>query len=173
MTAKNNLASNRRAPSPDLRRHSRRCVICHHPHRNQIDFDFVNWRHHFDIVRKYSIRHRSLLYRHARATGLYAARSQNLRGAIDHILDGRARTPLNIDASLRAVHAYTHLSDPGTWVEPTRKLAIAKDNRRDPPLHAVLRDFCFESAGTRREGTAAQEPERQNPAPKHYKICLE
>jgi hypothetical protein len=171
MTAKNKRASNHPAPSPDLRRHSRRCVVCHHPQRNQIDFDFVHWRHPVDIVRKYNIRHRSLLYRHARATGLYAARSCDLRGALDHILDGRAPTPLNLEASVRAVHAYSHLSDPGKWFEPTRKLAIAKDNRRDPPLHVLLRDYA--SAAIRSEAAAIHEPEGQNPAPGENQICLE
>ena len=171
MTAKNNPASNRRAPSPDLRRHSRRCAVCHHPHRNQIDFDFVHWKHPFDIVRKYNIRHRSLLYRHARATGLYAARSRDLRGAVKHILDGRASTPLRFAASLRAVHTSSHLGDPGKWPEPTRKFAIAEDNRRDPPLHLILR--AYESAAIRSEATATREPKSQNPPSGENKICLE
>jgi hypothetical protein len=152
--------------APDLQRHSRRCVICRHRDRIQIDYDFVHWGHPDNIVRDYNIRHRSLLYRHARATGLYAIRSRNLRSALDHIIERIAETPVNSAAEVRAVRIYAHLNDRGAWVEPTRKVVFAREDKQNAPFQLVLSESLASARRERSEAIAAHERERlaaQNP----------
>src|SRR5271170_3552543 len=43
--------------------HARKCTICNHPERDEIEDDFVYWGHPATIVKKYGLTHRSNLFR--------------------------------------------------------------------------------------------------------------
>jgi hypothetical protein len=53
------------APSPE--RHSRKCAICHHPDRANLEEDFLNWRNAELIKNEYELPNYRTIYLHARA----------------------------------------------------------------------------------------------------------
>ena len=126
---------------PDLDLHARKCTICHHPQRDEIEEDFVFWGHPGTIVRRFGLRHRSLLYRHARATRLYEARAHNLRTALDHIIERSSITKTSATDIVHAVRAYAHLDAKGKWEEPVRKFMAVK-----PDVEAKQIQFCVSPA---------------------------
>ena len=120
--------------APDILLHARRCSICHHPRRDEIEEAFIHWDRPAEIVRRFGLSHRSVLYRHARAINLYKARSLYIRSALDHIIERAAEAPVTANAVVNAVRAYTHINEQGKWVEPPRKIIFAKD---EPPTQNV------------------------------------
>jgi hypothetical protein len=110
-----------RSPRADLQRHARKCHICHHPQRAEIEDDFLNWHGPNKIVKDYNLPHWSVIYRHANAFGLRARRNENIRTVLDIFVEQAETAPITANAILRAIRAYSCLRDDGTWVElPTR-----------------------------------------------------
>ncbi len=70
----------------------RKCVVCHHPEREAIEEEFLNWHSPFDSATHHKIPVRSL-YRHAVAAGLTRARRGNMRAVLDRLLDRVERHP--------------------------------------------------------------------------------
>ncbi|MGA8075420.1 MAG: hypothetical protein WB995_18235 [Candidatus Acidiferrales bacterium] len=144
---------------PDLELHSRRCVICHHPRRDEIEEEFVYWGHPGTIVKKFGLRHRSLLYRHARAHRLYEVRAANLRAALDHIVERASVSPVSADAIVRAIKTYAHVNDQGKWEEPIHKVMAVKPGSEfqeiqlvvDPSLYEAYKRRQMESAEALKE----------------------
>ncbi|MGA8073956.1 MAG: hypothetical protein WB995_10795, partial [Candidatus Acidiferrales bacterium] len=145
----------------DLDRHARLCIICRHPDRDHIDFDFVQWGHPETIVREYHLRSRKILYRHARATGLYYLRSRNVRSALDHVIQLISDSAVNTVAAIQAVRIYAHINDSGSWVEPTRRLLIAKEIPVPEQVELILAPSLAASVRKRQESIEALERERQ------------
>jgi hypothetical protein len=116
-----------KALRPDPEIHARQCTICNHPRRDEIDEEFVYWGHPGTIVKKFGLRHRSILYRHARAMRLYEARAWNLRAALDHIIERASITNVTSDSIVRAIQTYAHISAQGKWEEPLRKVMAVKE----------------------------------------------
>jgi hypothetical protein len=106
----------------DLRRHSRKCSICHHPERASIEDDFLRWRQPHDIVHEYKLNHHSTIYRHARAVGLFRHRGDGLRSALDILIEKAEQAPASAASVIRAIRAYSCLTDDGRWVEPVRRI---------------------------------------------------
>jgi hypothetical protein len=59
-----------------LERHSRRCIICHHPEREAIEEEFVHWRAPWKLSQDYKLADYRTIYRHARAAGLLLQRRE-------------------------------------------------------------------------------------------------
>ncbi len=112
-----------------LERHQRKCVICHHPDRDEIEELFLNWHQPHATASLFEVSSRSL-YRHAHATGLYAARQGNLRSVLDRILEDAERAKITGDCIIRAVRAYTCLTDNNKWVEPPTRVIVSSQHRR-------------------------------------------
>jgi hypothetical protein len=123
-----------RPPEPEtpLERHERKCVVCHHPERETIEDMFVHWHQPFRMAHDYDLPLRSL-YRHAHATGLLAARRRNLRCVLDHILERATSIHITSDSIVRAVRAYTCLTDDNKWVEPATHVIVSPGSPA-PPL---------------------------------------
>ena len=85
------------------------------------------WGHPGAIVKKFGLRHRATLYRHARAMKLYLARSWNLRSALEHIIEHASITKVTADSIVRAVQTYAHVNSQGKWEEPLRKVMAVKE----------------------------------------------
>ena len=100
---------------PDSR-HSRKCQICEHPDRSEIEEEFRNWIRPSAIARHYSVPLRAL-YRHLKGTGLAAQRRANLQVVLDRILERGAEAPITGDMIIRAQCC---LTGDNRWVEPTR-----------------------------------------------------
>lgn len=161
MTTNNGTTSDQLDSAPDLDRHARLCVICRHPDRDHIDFDFVQWGRPETIVREYHLRSRKILYRHARATGLYFLRSRNIRSALDHVIERIADPQRDPVPAIQAVRIYAHINDAGSWVEPSRRLVIAKEIPAPEQYDLVLAPSLAASLRARDEAIAADERERQ------------
>lgn len=103
-------------------RHDRKCSICRHRDRADIERDFLHWYSPRKIADEYGLPHHSAIYRHAHATGLFAQRATNLRIALGPIIEQCMNVSVCADNVIRAVVAFAHLNDQGEWVEPPRTL---------------------------------------------------
>lgn len=101
----------------DLGRHRRRCVVCTHPKRDDIERDFLRWRSPEKLARDYDIADHSSIYRHVHATGLYARRQQTIVAALESIME-RSDKDYSSDLDVvRAASAYAHMDESGQWVD--------------------------------------------------------
>ena len=75
------------ASAPTEDRHSRKCTICNHPDREDIDAAFLHWSPTEHIVRDFDLPSLSALYRHAHARGLWNLRRSHIRHALDRIIE--------------------------------------------------------------------------------------
>lgn len=106
---------------PDFARHAGRCAICTHPDRDAIEADFIRWRSPQIIARDYNLSNRSLIYRHAHSSGLFAWRRRELGRVLEGILESAEHIPLDAsDVIIRAARIYAHLDEHGNWFEPAR-----------------------------------------------------
>jgi hypothetical protein len=129
---------------PDPEVHSRLCQICNHPQRQEIDEEFVYWGHPGTIVKKFGLRHRATLYRHARALKLYLARSWNLRSALEHLIERASITKVTADSIVRAVQTYAHISPHGKWEEPLRKVMAVKEEEQSKEVKFVVSQDLYD-----------------------------
>jgi hypothetical protein len=105
-----------------LERHARKCVICNHPDRADLEEDFVSWRNAELIFKDYALPNFRAIYRHARATGLYQRRRENLRFAAELIIEHADQAQPTPDAILRAIQICARLNSSGDWVEPPKRV---------------------------------------------------
>jgi hypothetical protein len=106
-------------------RHDRKCAICHHPERADLEEDFLNWRN-ADLLRKrYKLPNYRTIYRHARATGLYQRRRENLRFAAELLIEDVDQARPGPDTILRAINTCARLNDRGQWVEPVKHVVVS------------------------------------------------
>lgn len=117
----------------DLERHTRKCAICHHPNLEYIEEEFVNWRNVALIQEDYKIRNYASVYRHARATGLYQRRRENLRFAAELLIEHADQAEPKPDTILRAIHTCARISAHGEWIEPHSHLVFSRADRPAPP----------------------------------------
>jgi hypothetical protein len=107
----------RERPSRD--RHSRKCQICSHPRRQDIEHDFLRWLSPDRIATQYGLADHSTVYRHVHATGLFKRRSESIHLALDSILEqGNSVVNVSAHSILQAVK-FSAILD-GKWVEPPR-----------------------------------------------------
>jgi hypothetical protein len=112
----------------DRKRHERRCLICRHPERDEIEDEFIQWQHPYDISKAYGLNER-VVYRHARAVGLYARRTRNVRTALDGVLQNCYDAKVTGDTIVRAVRAYTRITDDGQWIDPPSRVIFSSASR--------------------------------------------
>jgi hypothetical protein len=111
-----------------LGRHVRKCCVCHHQFREEIEEFFVDWELPYDIAIDFKVPLRAL-YRHAHAVGLVALRQGNIRAVLDRILERSQRVDLNGDTIIRAVRAYTCLGRDNKWTEPPTQVIYSTPPR--------------------------------------------
>src|SRR6185437_13994889 len=96
------LAENK--ADPVLERHSRKCQICRHPDREDIELDYLEWIRPSTISTRYDVPERTLS-RHFGALGLASRRRTNLTAALENIIQRGAEAPITGDTVIRAVKA--------------------------------------------------------------------
>ena len=120
--------------------HERRYLICRHPERDEIEDEFIQWQHPYDIGKAYEIDQR-VVYRHARAVGLYARRTRNVRTALDSVLQNCYDAKVTGDTIVRAVRAYTRITDDGQWIDPPSRVIFSSGSRpatpQPPPKYMI------------------------------------
>jgi hypothetical protein len=93
-----------------LGRHQRCCTVCHHPQREEIDRDFINWKSPAVIAKEYELADRTSVYRHAHALGLFEKRRRNIRAALERIIERAGEVDVTAGAVVQAVVAYAKIN---------------------------------------------------------------
>ncbi len=117
------------SPRKNLRRHARKCGVCRHPNRKEIEQDFLCWQSPDVIAKAHGIADHSSVYRHAHAVGLFERRNQTLRLALGPIIERAMTVRVTADAVIRAVMVCVNLNSgiqPVTAASPRIKKLIAK-----------------------------------------------
>jgi hypothetical protein len=109
---------------PSLGRHKRRCTVCHHPERDLIEQEFLRWSSPYEISEAFDLKDPSSIYRHAHAFGLFARRRLNVRCVAEQILEGADSVKPTGNSVLRALRAFTQITDEGQWVEPPKRVVV-------------------------------------------------
>ena len=107
-----------------LSRHRRRCVVCTHRQRDDIEQNFLRWRSPEKLARDYGIADHSSIYRHVHATGLYALRQRTIHAALESILERSDRAHASDIDVVRAASAYAHIDHSGQWVDPPTQFIL-------------------------------------------------
>ena len=113
----------------NLRRHARKCSVCRHPNRKEIEQDFLCWQSPDVIAKAHGIADHSSVYRHAHAVGLFERRCQTLRLALGPIIEKATTVRVTADAVIRAAVVCINLNSgiqPATPTSPRMKKLIAK-----------------------------------------------
>ena len=100
--------------------HRIKCNVCSHPDRQAIDEAFLRWESPETLVSKFGIAHRSSIYRHAHATGLYAKRRRALSSSLEFIIEHAGHVVPTAGEFFRAVKEYAQLGDEGQRVVPSK-----------------------------------------------------
>ena len=119
-TQKNRVSASK--PETSSSRHQRKCTICHHADREEIEQMFLHWFSASSIYRRFLLKDRSSIYDHAHATGLYSRRRKNMRCALENIIERSDECPVSSNGIVRAIKAYCSLTDAGEWVEPASRV---------------------------------------------------
>ena len=114
-------------------RHSRRCIICHHPEREAIEEEFVHWRAPWKLSQDYNLNDYRTVYRHARAAGLLLQRRERLHSALDAFVESVDDVTFTGDTILRAMRAYSCIDSHGRWTEIPTQVQFSTSNDTHPP----------------------------------------
>jgi hypothetical protein len=107
---------------PSLDRHARKCKICKHKDREDIELDFLHWHNCYGISVEYELGGTRVLYRHAHATGLFDRRMLNIKFAAAHIVEYAEHCKPSGTAVLKAIQACSQINDHGQWIETPRRI---------------------------------------------------
>jgi len=116
-----------------LERHSRRCIICHHPERDAIEEEFVHWRSPSRLAHDYKLGDYRTIYRHARAAGLLLQRRERLHSALDAFVESVDDVTFTGDTILRAMRAYSCIDSHGRWTEIPTQVQFSTSHDAHPP----------------------------------------
>ncbi len=114
-------------------RHSRRCIICHHPEREAIEEEFVHWRAPWKLSQDYKLNDYRTVYRHARAAGLLLQRRERLHSALDAFVESVDDVTFTGDTILRAMRAYSCIDSHGRWTEIPTQVQFSTSTDPHPP----------------------------------------
>ncbi|MGH9572703.1 MAG: hypothetical protein ACRD40_04135 [Candidatus Acidiferrales bacterium] len=117
--ARQALAENKADPS--IERHSRKCQICRHPDRDEMEKEYVEWAKPWAISRHYDVPERAIR-RHFEAVGLISRRRANLVGALENIVERGPEAPITGSMVIRAVKAICCINGDNKWTEPAKKI---------------------------------------------------
>jgi hypothetical protein len=109
-------------PMPETRapfgRHTRKCMVCHHPECEGIELEFLHWRSPRDIAEDYGLEDYSSIYRRAHASGLFERRRATIRFALEPIIEQAANVRVTPESVVRADRAYACINKTGEWINP-------------------------------------------------------
>jgi hypothetical protein len=118
-----------RSGSPEkkrnLGRHSTICKVCNHDKREHIEQEWISWGNTTRIAEEYGVT-RDSLYRHAHACGLFEKRRQNVRKALERIIEHAESVEVNASAVVSAVQAYAKINDAGKWIERSESVNLTE-----------------------------------------------
>ena len=112
-----------------LSHHAARCGICQHPDRNAIEQGFLHWESPTLLALEYGLGRRRAIYRHARALGLFEQRGARTRRNLEFVMEQAETVTATASDVIRAVRAYSCLTEDGRWTEPAKRILIENVNR--------------------------------------------
>jgi hypothetical protein len=121
--------------SPELsfiERHARKCSVCHHPYRQEIDESFLHWRSPQTIMNCFGIKTETTIYHHAHAFNFFAIRNRNLQSAFANIIEDVDTCHFTGSEMLDAVRALAHFTEDGRWIHPASKSEFMYSMQRLP-----------------------------------------
>jgi hypothetical protein len=118
------------ANPPSLDRHARKCAVCSHKDREDIELDFLHWHNCINISTDYELHDFRTIYRHAHATGLWERRMLNLRSAVAHIVENAESCEPSANAVLKAIQACTEINEQGQWIHAPRHVIYEVAHRQ-------------------------------------------
>jgi hypothetical protein len=121
-----------------IERHARKCSICKHPYRQQIDESFLHSRSPQTIMHCFGIKTETTIYHHAPAFNFFALRNRNLQSALANIIEDVDTCNFTGTEMLDAVRALAHLTEDGRWIHPTSKSEVMYSMQRLPAAQAAL-----------------------------------
>jgi hypothetical protein len=120
-------------PTP-LERHTRKCSICKHPHRQYIEEAFLQWRSPDTIKRCWDLQSRTTIYHHAHAFNLFTLRSRNLQLALGNMIEDADNQGFTASHILHAIRFLAHISEDGRWTHATHKSEVTYSMQRLPAM---------------------------------------
>ena len=117
-------AASASAPNTSEDRHTRKCAVCNHPDREDIDQAFLHWSRSDRIVRDFNLPSLSALYRHAHARGLWTLRRTKIRRALDRIIEQAGDCKPSGNAVIRAIEMSCHFDQNDRYVAPNKRVII-------------------------------------------------
>jgi hypothetical protein len=133
-------------PSDPISRHARKCSICCHPRRDDIEQDFLRWQSPEKLALAYGIPHHSMIYRHAHALDLFRKRSGLTRHALESIIEQSETCKVTASAVLRAIRAYSCLTDDGRWVDPPKQVVISHSVQPSSPEENLIANSAIKKS---------------------------
>ena len=158
----NSLLPRRKRSAPS-ERHARKCLICRHPDREEIDDAFMHWYRPARIVSDFNLAHSRTIYRHAHATGLYGLRLTKLRCATEMIVEHADSVIPSADAVIRAIRACCCINNRGEWHEPPRRVIYSHESD-DPMVCGSAPDQTASKESPERHDSAQQSATHLTPA---------
>ncbi len=114
-------------PAPDPERHARKCEICHHPDREEIEQCFLIWMRPEHLSRVFKVDGgEAAIRRHAKAVGLYELRRQDTRNIVENVMEHSVIAQTSAADVLRAVELHARLSAGGELREPPPRRIVVE-----------------------------------------------
>jgi hypothetical protein len=147
-----------------VERHKRTCTVCGHDKCAEIEADFVNWKSPALIADEYGLADRASIYRHAHALGLIAKRRQNIRAALERIIEKAGEVEVTSSAVVAAVQAYAKINAQGQWIDRSEHINLnelfermSRDELEAYAKEGTLPDWFAETVGATRTDTSDAE----------------
>lgn len=125
------ILKTRRESIDGFERHSRKCYLCRHPHLEEIENAYLNWHSAYDICRLFQVADPDMLYRHARAARLDAARRGNVRYVVEHFIEQAHNVKITSSTVLRSIRALSCLDDKGRWADLPKTHIVVRGGDQD------------------------------------------
>ena len=119
-------------------RHARKCAICHHEDRAEIEQSFMHWVSLREIAYSFELRTSDSIRRHAIATGLDDLRTRSVRCALRRAIERIGEATPTMTGMIQAIRALSCLDDEGRWLEPTRRVIITHEMRTVDPTPLAI-----------------------------------
>ena len=122
-------ASDAAEPHASAQRHARKCTICRHEDRAEIEQSFMHWVPLMDIADEFDLPSADAVRRHALALGLEEVRNQTTRRSLYRIIERAGDAAPTAAGVIQAIRACSCLDDSGRWVEPPRRVIVTHEVR--------------------------------------------
>jgi hypothetical protein len=122
-----------------MSRQQRKCVVCHHPQRKEIEQDYLRWGSPTTIAREYGLFGPTTVYRHVHATGIFARRRAKLRLALDPLIEQVTEVNLTAHAIISAIKTSFNLQNARKWTgRPDARIARGVNRLVRPQINAAI-----------------------------------